>query len=141
MIRLHGTVVSLAGRGVLLKGPSGSGKSDLALRLVGRGAGLVADDQVEVFLEGGALFARAPEALAGLIEVRGIGIRRMAHVPRASLVAVVDLDPAAPRARLPEAEVAEIAGAALPVYRLGAFEASAPEKVLLLLEKESSAYR
>ncbi|WP_040850329.1 HPr kinase/phosphorylase, partial [Nitrospirillum viridazoti] len=76
MIRVHATCVSVGGAGVLLRGASGSGKSDLALRLVDAGALLVADDQVALAADPTAtlLTATAPERLAGLIEVRGLGI-------------------------------------------------------------------
>jgi len=74
MLRIHGTCVALSGLGVLLRGPSGSGKSDLALRLIDGGAKLVADDQVELALDAaGRVMARAPATLSGLLEVRGIG--------------------------------------------------------------------
>ena len=70
---VHATCVAIGDRAVLLCGPSGSGKSDLALRLIDGGAQLVADDQVVLRAEGGRIVARAPEALAGRMEVRGIG--------------------------------------------------------------------
>ena len=69
MSNLHGSAVAFAGRGVLILGGAGTGKSALALALIGRGAALVADDRVEIERRGGALIASAPAALAGLIEV------------------------------------------------------------------------
>jgi HPr kinase/phosphorylase len=98
---VHGSAVALAGRGVLILGASGSGKSALALRLVGRGAALVADDRVWVERRGGALVARAAETTAGLIEARGFGLLRVASVPEAPLLLAVDLD-RAPAARMPQ---------------------------------------
>ncbi|MHA1114324.1 MAG: HPr kinase/phosphorylase, partial [Alphaproteobacteria bacterium] len=74
MTLVHATCVSLWGAGILLRGPSGSGKSDLALRLIDGGAVLVADDQVSLELRDGGLFASPPAATAGKLEVRGVGI-------------------------------------------------------------------
>ena len=70
---LHGTTVALDGRAVLISGPSGSGKSDLALRLFDRGFVLVSDDRTIVRKEGSRLFASAPETIKGKLEVRGVG--------------------------------------------------------------------
>lgn len=75
--------------GVLLLGNSGSGKSDLALRLIAMGARLVADDRCEVFFDGAALCARPPRTIAGLIEIRGLGVVLLPFVPEARIVLVV----------------------------------------------------
>ena len=101
MTNLHGSAVAFAGRGVLILGGAGTGKSALALGLVRRGAALVADDRVEVVRRGGALIASAPAALAGLIEVRGVGILRLPAVPEAVVTLAVDLD-RPPAARMPQ---------------------------------------
>jgi HPr kinase/phosphorylase len=101
MSNLHGSAVAFSGRGVLILGGSGSGKSALALALLGRGAALVADDRVELARRGGALIASAPAALAGLIEVRGVGIIRLPAAPEAVVTLAVDLDRAA-AARMPQ---------------------------------------
>src|SRR5437763_2449066 len=93
---LHASTVALDGRAVLISGPSGSGKSDLLLRLLDRGFVLVADDRVEI--DGGV--ARAPESLSGLLEVRGLGIFRLPHVASARLALVAELGALPPR--LPE---------------------------------------
>ncbi len=85
MIRVHGTSVALGGDGILLRGPSGSGKSDLALRLIADGARLVADDQTELRGVGETLEMAAPAAIAGRLEVRGVGILRVPAVPSAPL--------------------------------------------------------
>jgi HPr kinase/phosphorylase len=100
---VHGAAVAIAGRGVVILGASGSGKSGLALRLIGLGAGLVADDRVELTRRGGALIARAPAALGGLIEARGVGILRLPAMPEAPVALAVDLDRAA-AARMPHAQ-------------------------------------
>jgi HPr kinase/phosphorylase len=88
---LHATCVAVERRGLLILGPSGSGKSALALRMISLGAGLVADDRTEVSVEGGQLIGRCPEALVGLIEARGIGILRAPAVPQATITLVADL--------------------------------------------------
>src|SRR5579862_2274925 len=91
MILVHGTTVALEGEGVLLRGPSGRGKSDLALRLIDGGARLVADDQTELSRGPNGLIARCPASIAGKIEVRGVGILRVAAMPSAPIRLVVDL--------------------------------------------------
>lgn len=88
----HATTVAFQGRGLMITGASGSGKSALGLELMAIGAELVADDQTLVSLEGGALVARCPAPLHGLIEARGIGLLRVNSASMAQLVAVVDLD-------------------------------------------------
>jgi HPr kinase/phosphorylase len=124
--RIHGTCVARDGDGVLILGPSGAGKSDLALRLIGRGFGLVADDQVDV-TDG---IARAPEALAGLLEVRGLGIVRLPHLAWAKIKLVITLTDQIDR--LPEPEIHQTLG--LPVVRIDAASASAPDRVALALD-------
>lgn len=125
---IHATAVLLDGAGVLLVGPSGSGKSDLALRLIDRGALLIADDRVAVDALGGELLLSAPPTIAGLLEVRGVGIVRLAH-SRQPVPARLLVDLSGPGARLPEPETRAIAGVALPLLRLAAFDASAPVKL------------
>lgn len=88
---IHATCVALDGRGVLLLGPSGVGKSGLALQLMAFGACLVADDQTEISLRDGHLWAAAPATLRGKIEARGIGILAAEHVRAAPLSLAVDL--------------------------------------------------
>lgn len=130
MIRVHGTAVAVDGVGVLIRGIPGAGKSDLALRLLDAGAVLVADDQVEIAAEDGGLTARVPEAIAGLIEVRGLGIFRLPHAP-ARLGLVVDLVAGALVERLPEAAETVFLGIALPRIVLDPGPASAAAKVRL----------
>jgi HPr kinase/phosphorylase len=97
---LHGTAVAFGRRGVLILGPSGSGKSGLALRLIAAGAGLVSDDRVRLVGTDTALSASAPAALSGLIEARGVGLLRLPTIAEAPLVLAVDLGEA-PGSRLP----------------------------------------
>ncbi len=124
--QVHGCCVSRDGDGVLLIGPAGSGKSDLALRLLGRGFDLVADDRVDI--ENG--IAAPPEALAGLLEVHGLGIVRLPYVASARLLLVAELG--APMERLPLP--GRHAGLDLPLIRLDPTTASAPERVMLALD-------
>ena len=131
MILVHGTCVDLIGGAVLLRGRPGSGKSDLALRLIEDGGMLVADDQVVLQAAGGRLVAGPPDALAGLLEVRGIGIVRQPFRLSATLRCVIDLVSRDEIERLPEPEMEEFCGLRIPRFRLDAFTASAPAKVRL----------
>ena len=90
-VNIHGSCVALGGKGVLLLGRSGAGKSDLALRLIDGGARLVADDRCEIFVRGGKLWACAPRTITGLIEMRGLGIVAMPHTKSAAIAMVVRL--------------------------------------------------
>jgi HPr kinase/phosphorylase len=132
--RIHGTCVALGSTGVILRGPPGSGKSDLALRLIDGGARLVADDWIEIDNSDGVLFATAPETIAGLLEVRGLGVARMASTARARVAVVVDLVPAEAIERLPGPEKCELFGVTLPHVRIEPFAASACAKVRLAAE-------
>ncbi len=138
-VLIHGTCVALGDRAGLLKGAPGAGKSDLALRFISsfseHGAALVADDQVRVWRDGTILTAGPPENLAGLLEVRGIGIVRMPHVAAVSLGLIVKLSAADPIPRLPPDPLPteELLGCCVPVLMLNPFEASAPAKLKLAL--------
>jgi HPr kinase/phosphorylase len=131
MMHLHASCVAVGGVGILLRGPSGAGKSDLALRLIDGGARLIADDRVELVVAGGRLVATAPRALAGLLEVRGIGILPVAALAQAEIGCVVDLVGAHEVERLPEPMAATLAGVAVPRLALWAFAASAPAQIRL----------
>lgn len=123
-------------RGVLIEGPSGAGKSDLALRCLALGARLVADDRVLAWTDQGRLFGRAPETLAGLLEMRGLGIAPVEALPYAGidLIVACEADPAAID-RMPEPETAERLGVTLPLRRLWPFEPAAPLKLIAALER------
>ena len=111
---IHASTVAIDGRAVLIGGPSGSGKSDLALRLIDRGAVLVSDDYTDRPPDGDGLVASAPPKIAGKIEVRGLGIVEMPSAVDVPVALFVDLD-AAPQ-RLPEpGETRTLAGVAVPV--------------------------
>jgi HPr kinase/phosphorylase len=134
MIRIHGTAIALSGEGVLLRGPSGSGKSDLALRLIDQGARLIADDQTELRDIGGAVRLSAPGTIAGQMEVRGIGIVTVPYQSSAPLRLVVDLKPAETIERMPELATIRFFAYDLPLIALAPFEASAPAKLRLALQ-------
>lgn len=130
---VHATAVAIDGRAVLLRGPSGSGKSDLALRLIDAGARLVADDQSELVRLGNAIVVRPPAAIAGLLEVRGIGIIRLEPMMEAPLALIADLVPVEAVERLPSTRSERILGVDLPLIALAPFEVSAVAKLRLTL--------
>lgn len=129
MKTVHGTTVAIEGIGILLCGPPGSGKSDMALQLIDRGAQLVADDRTILSLETDHVVARAPEAIHNKLEVRGIGIFHVEALPQIRLGLAVDLT--GQKERLPTAETVEFLGISIPCMRLSAFEASAAAKIRL----------
>ena len=143
VIALHGTAIAMNGRAALLTGASGSGKSDLALRCLAMPAlpgvpdrfELVADDQVLVTRDGGDLVLSAPGAIAGKLEVRGVGILDLpvSHTSRLCLVAAL-IGADAPIERLPERfETRNILGVWVPVVPVKPFEASTPAKLAMAL--------
>jgi serine kinase of HPr protein (carbohydrate metabolism regulator) len=131
-VLLHASCVAIGGRAVLIAGRSGSGKSELTLRLIDRGHRLVSDDYTELAFLGDRFVARAPRTIAGKLEVRGIGLVEREAVAEAPVCLLVDLD--RNPERLPEAERITIAGVELPRVAVAALEASAPIKVELALE-------
>jgi HPr kinase/phosphorylase len=132
-IQVHGTCVALNGNAVLLRGASGSGKSDLALRLIDAGWALVADDRVNLRRQGMTLIAVAPPTITGRIEVRGLGLVRIDAVPSTQVHLFIDLVGAADVKRFPEPAKTEILGLSLQLVKLTPFESSATSKVRLAL--------
>ena len=131
---LHASSVALDGRAVLIAGPSGSGKSDLVLRLIDRGFTLVSDDRTIVRKDGARLIASAPETIKGKLEIRGIGIVDMVALQDVPLALVVELTgdiqrmPDDSRERL-------ILGVGVPLINVDALTASAPSKVAVALDR------
>jgi serine kinase of HPr protein (carbohydrate metabolism regulator) len=124
---LHATCVAIGGRGILLAGGSGCGKSDLALRLIDRGARLVSDDHTLLRAEGGRLLAAAPATIAGKLEMRGVGIVELAALESAPVCLLAELERVPDR--LPEPATVSLAGLDVPAIALAALEASAPIKL------------
>ena len=136
-LRVHATAVAIATAqgvcAVLLRGRSGSGKSDLALRLIDAGARLVTDDQSVLSRRGDVIVVTAPARISGLMEVRGIGIMRLEALAEAPVVLIADLVPSEQIDRMPERRRETILGLSLPVIAVAPFEASAPAKLRLAL--------
>lgn len=112
---LHATTVAIGGRGLLIQGASGSGKSALALQLMQLGAELVADDRTALHLQNGQLIADAPDTIRGLIEARGVGILNATAAGPTPVAAVVDMDQSETD-RLPQRRSTDIAGMTLPLF-------------------------
>jgi serine kinase of HPr protein (carbohydrate metabolism regulator) len=131
---LHATLIAarrLNGwRGVLLQGRSGAGKSDLALRAIAGGWRLVADDRVHIWTSGGGVYGAAPARLAGLLEVRGVGVRPEPTLPFVRLALAIEASsPGAPVERMPEPGRLGLLGTELPRLRLALCEPSALAKL------------
>lgn len=130
---IHATCVRLNKKGILILGQSGSGKSDLALRLIMRfGAKLVADDRVDISLEKGAVSAAASEILKGLLEARGIGILKFPPIKKTKIDLVINLKTEKIE-RLPEQKFYCLFEKNIPMFDLNPFEVSAAEKVVAML--------
>nr|WP_298685729.1 HPr kinase/phosphatase C-terminal domain-containing protein [uncultured Dongia sp.] len=135
-LRIDGVAVAIDGQAILLRGPSGSGRSDLALRLIDEGALLVSDEQVELHRHGEHLFVTAPEMmpenLKGRIEARGLGLVPVAHVAEARPLAwVIDMAAADQIDRLPVALSTDYLGVTVPLLKLDPFALSATAKLRL----------
>jgi hypothetical protein len=126
IVNIHASCVTAGNGGVLILGNSGQGKSDLALRLIDRGAKLVADDRCDIWFDRGRLWCRPPENLAGKLEVCGIGIVERPWTDRYDRMPAVG-------------QFETVAGHPLPALLLSAFEVSAPIKILLALERLAPA--
>ncbi len=131
---LHASTVAVEGRAVLISGPSGSGKSDLALRLLDRGFILVSDDRTIVRKAGSKLIASAPETIKGKLEIRGVGIVDMDTVSDVPVALIVELT--SDIQRLPDdSRERLILGASIPLISVDAMTASAPSKVAVALDR------
>jgi HPr kinase/phosphorylase len=112
---IHASCVSLDGRGVLMIGASGRGKSALALQLMAYGASLVADDRVSLSSDGQSLIATSPAPISGLIEAHGFGILQATPAPRTQIIAVIDLDRLETK-RLPDDKATVVCDVTLPLF-------------------------
>lgn len=127
-MHIHASAAALGHRGVLITGPSGSGKSDLLIRLIDAGAVLIGDDQIIIQKQGNGLAICAPEILQGLVEIRGMGIVRMPSTKTVPLHLVISLH-STPVPRLPEQGLATYLGVTVPSITLDPFSASAVARV------------
>ncbi|MDX2482799.1 MAG: HPr kinase/phosphatase C-terminal domain-containing protein [Pseudodonghicola sp.] len=117
---LHASCVAIAGRGLLIAGASGRGKSALALQMMALGAELVSDDRVVLHRAGDAILASAPPAIAGLIEARGLGLLQMQPAGPTPVFALLDLDRDEPD-RLPQPRQSDLLGRSVTLlYRVDA---------------------
>jgi serine kinase of HPr protein (carbohydrate metabolism regulator) len=131
---IHASTVASRGRAVLITGPSGSGKSDLALQLLDRGYTLVSDDQTIVRKDGERLLASAPPTIAGKLEIRGIGIIEVERTDNVPVALIVELTSDIPR--LPDdSRERPMLGIRLPLISIDAMTASAPSKVTFALDR------
>jgi serine kinase of HPr protein (carbohydrate metabolism regulator) len=132
---LHASCVAINNKGVLIAGPPGAGKSDLALRLIDEGAVLVADDQTELKIRDGGLIASAPAAIRGLIEVRHVGLLKLPHAAEAPIALYVELAGMDQKLeRLPGEEHIMLLDHPVRRLRLPAFAASTEAKIRTLLK-------
>jgi len=132
---LHASTVATEGRAVLITGPSGSGKSDLALRLLDRGFVLVSDDQTTVKRDGDRLLASPPANIAGKLEIRGIGIVDMDNLADMPVALIVELTMNEIQRMPDDSRERPILGVPLPIVTIDAMTASAPSKVALALDR------
>ncbi len=131
---IHASTVALDGRAVLITGPSGSGKSDLTLRLLDRGFVLVSDDQTIIKKNGTKLTASAPPTIRGKLEIRGVGIVTMEQIDDQPVALVVELT--SEIQRLPDdSRERPVLGLPVPLISVDAMSASAASKVALALDR------
>lgn len=135
MITCHASSVEIEGKGVLLRGPSGSGKSDLALRLIDGGGSLISDDYTEIHMRDGRLYLKAPVEITGKIEVRGLGLMSLPATGDIPLALVFDLMPYSQIDRAPAQDVAIFDDVEVPRRALDPFTASAAAVVRLALRQ------
>jgi serine kinase of HPr protein (carbohydrate metabolism regulator) len=125
-------------RGVLIEGSAGAGKSDLALRALGEGFSLVADDRVLIWACEGRLYGRAPDTLAGRLEVRGLDVIRLGVLPFAEIALIARCG--SPE-RIPDPAWAAIQGVSRPLIEINPREASAPAKLRRALSHFDAAHK
>ena len=132
-MKVHGTSVSIDGDGVLFRGPSGSGKSDLALRMIDYGAQLVSDDQVCLTRRNDNIFMSSPPTIRNSMEVRGIGIVNTIAQKEAPLILVLNMSPNNAASRMPIWQLCTFLDIKVPAVEFAPFEISAHLKVKLAI--------
>lgn len=129
---MHATCVAIEGAGILLRGASGKGKSDLAHRLIAvHGAELVADDQTVLTLDKSYVVAACKEGWEGQLELRGLGIATMPHAQNVPIALAIDLVDRGEVPRLPDPAFVTLIGVEVPLLKLHAFDQSTPTKILV----------
>jgi len=134
MTLYHASCVELEGKGILIEGPSGSGKSDLSLRLIDAGAKLVSDDYVDIRSENGSLIGCGPPNIEGMFEVRGVGLTKTDYIKSSPLYLALELTPRDKIERLPEVDFFEMDDIQIPYYKFDAFSVSAIAKITMMLK-------
>ena len=136
MMNIHTTCIAIKGKGVLIFGTPGSGKSDLALRcILNKKAILVADDRTNIDISSGKIIASCPENIKGLLEVRGVGIQKMQTTDSCEIKLAIELVKSyTDIERLPEPSYYKIGEIKIPLLKLYAFEPSAVDKIVIKLE-------
>mgnify|MGYP001273903919 FL=1 len=132
-MKVHGTSVSIDGDGVLFRGPPGSGKSDLALRMINFGAQLVSDDQVCMTRRNNNIFMSSPPTIRNSMEVRGIGIVNTIAQKEAPLILVLNMLPNNVTSRMPIWQLCTFLDIKVPAVEFAPFEISAHLKVKLAI--------
>ena len=135
---VHATAIEIDGKGVLLRGPSGSGKSDLALRLMEAGGVLIGDDRIALSVRDGFVVARVPETIAGKLEIRGLGIVQLPYQAETRVTLVASLVERGEVERLPQKRMVELVGQMVPAIQLNPFEESAVAKLKMAATLEPS---
>ena len=139
MLKIHGTCVAIGNEAILFRGPSGSGKSDLALRVINCGGTLVSDDQTIIVRQEDELIMSSPENIRDKIEVRGVGIVNMPAKKEVRLGLVLDMMPSEKIDKIPLPQFCWYLGLQVPVLGLHPFENSAPLKVQLAINSVRSS--
>ena len=135
---VHATAIEIDGKGVLLRGPSGSGKSDLALRLLEAGGVLIGDDRIALSVRDDFVVARVPETIAGKLEIRGLGIVQLPYQAETRVTLVASLVERGEVERLPQKRMVELIGQMVPAIQLNPFEESAVAKLKMAATLEPS---
>lgn len=131
----HGSCIKYQDKGILILGPSGSGKSDLALRLIDDGGVLISDDYVEIEYKDGAIIANTAPNIGGMIEVRGIGLIKLDYLKSSPLHLVLDLVQMKEIDRIPEKQFYRVMDCEVLRVKFDAFSASAVAKIKILLKQ------